>query len=417
VLLGRVLGAEQYGIYSYALSWAMLLAFFSRMGLDNTLIRFIAVGVSTANWGEVRGLLRRAGQWALACGLCLALVAGLVVAARREQLEGSFLGTFWVAVILIPLFARVQLQDAAIRGLKKPALAALPDEVVRPLLTATGVAVLAGLYGVHVDATIAMAATGCGALVALVFATGVVRKAAPSEVFRVQPDTARSREWLTVALSLLLLTAMNVIQRRADTLMLGMLVEPVEVGLYGAASRYAFLVTVPLQAINAVVAPLFAEAYAKQKIAEIQRLASLAAVGMAGLCLPIGAVFFVAGEHLLLLFGAEFRAGFPALAWLTAGQLANVFAGSVMVLLMMTGHQRAALVVATVTTLTNIGLNLVLIPRFGAEGAAMANAATKALKNAAVLVFVVLRLRVDPSVWGALRWGGGRLIRAVRSRR
>ena len=47
VLLGRMLGVEEYGVYTFALSWAMLLAFFSRLGLDNTLVRFTAAHAAT----------------------------------------------------------------------------------------------------------------------------------------------------------------------------------------------------------------------------------------------------------------------------------------------------------------------------------------------------------------------------------
>lgn len=417
VLLGRLLGVEEYGVYTYALSWAMLLAFFSRLGLDNALIRFVAVGISGAQWGEVRGLLQRAGRWTLACSFAAALAALLVVFARREGLEGSFLGALCTTAVLIPLLARVQLLAAAIRGCKRPALAELADEIVRPLLTACIVVAVAAMSGLRLDATTAMVATAAGAAVALVFAGGALRKAVPSEVFRAEPDVARSREWISVALSLLLLGGMNVIQRRADAIFLGILAEPVEIGLYGAASRFAFLVTVPLHTINVVVAPWIAELYASRRVGEIQRVASVAAVGVAGLCLPIAVLFFAAGEMLLSIFGAEFAAGSRALAWLTGGQLATAFAGSALMMLMMTGQHRVALIIACVSTLMNVVLNLALIPRHGAEGAAMAGAASRAFTTVAMLVFVVRRLHVDPSLVGAIRWGSGQLIRVLWSRR
>jgi O-antigen/teichoic acid export membrane protein len=77
------------------------------------------------------------------------------------------------------------------------------------------------------------------------------------------------------------------------------------------------------------------------------------------------------GPWLLSTFyGAEFVAAYQPLLLLTAGQAINALLGTVALLLNMTGHQKDVTKAMTVSLLLNIALHLLLLPRFGLEGAA-----------------------------------------------
>lgn len=102
---------------------------------------------------------------------------------------------------------------------------------------------------------------------------------------------------------------------------------------------------------------------------------------------------------LLSLFGSEFTVGYSALVILTVGQLVNALAGSVGFIMTMTGHQREAAWVTFGSTVLNISLNAILIPRFGIEGAATATAFTTALMNIVMFGYVQKRLQLNPTVF------------------
>jgi O-antigen/teichoic acid export membrane protein len=78
-------------------------------------------------------------------------------------------------------------------------------------------------------------------------------------------------------------------------------------------------------------------------------------------------------------------------------------AGSVGYIMMMTGHERQAAFVILGATAGNILLNLMLIPPFGMEGAAVASAVTLIAWNVAMALFLWRKLRIVPSVLGSLR--------------
>ncbi len=96
-------------------------------------------------------------------------------------------------------------------------------------------------------------------------------------------------------------------------------------------------------------------------------------------CSFIVVIFTLFGVTLLeLFFGQEFVLSYVPLLLLFGGQLVSSAVGSVGFLLIMTGNERVVAKAFTVGALTNIALNVLLIPRFGTVGAAVATSASMA---------------------------------------
>ena len=116
VLLGRLLGEEGFGAYSYALAWIVLIGIPAILGMDQLLARDIAAYHATSQWGPLRGLLRQATVAALIASLGIALLAGITAGVfLREQSE--LLSTFWVAVMLVPLISLTRVRQSTMQGL------------------------------------------------------------------------------------------------------------------------------------------------------------------------------------------------------------------------------------------------------------------------------------------------------------
>ena len=72
------------------------------------------------------------------------------------------------------------------------------------------------------------------------------------------------------------------------------------------------------------------------------------------------------------LYGIEFLVGFDVLRLLIIGRLINAFSpGSVGNLMQMSGQQNSYMSILIIGAIINIGLNLLLIPKYGIDGAAM----------------------------------------------
>ncbi len=184
---------------------------------------------------------------------------------------------------------------------------------------------------------------------------------------------------------------MSIINTQADVLMLAAMQGGESAGVYRAASRGAELVAFSLVVANMAIQPSSSRLYAAGEMQRLQRVVTMAARGALMLALPTALVLGLFGRPVLgLVFGSEFERGALCLVILCGAQVVNAGAGSVALILNMTGHERDAALGMVGGTLVNLTLNAALIPRWDVEGAAIATGLSLVIWNA-VLVFTVRR--------------------------
>jgi O-antigen/teichoic acid export membrane protein len=114
--------------------------------------------------------------------------------------------------------------------------------------------------------------------------------------------------------------------------------------------------------------------------------------------LAIGTFVILAGNRLLGFFGPEFQQGRHALVILVIGWAAAAIVAPVDLLGGMTGHQRSTSMVMIAALGVNAALNLLLIPRWGIEGAAWASVITLITWRGLLAVYLGRRLGINPSI-------------------
>ena len=98
------------------------------------------------------------------------------------------------------------------------------------------------------------------------------------------------------------------------------------------------------------------------------------------------------GRPFLWLFGPKFVDGYALMFILAVGLLSRAAIGPVERLLNMLGEQRACALVYAFAFATNLGCCFILIPRFGAMGAAIAT--SLAVLAESIMLFFVTRWRL-----------------------
>ena len=403
VVLARVLGATDYGTYIYALSWLLLAGLASQLGLRDSIIRFAASAISQRAWGEFRGINRFATRWTLTVSVSSLFVFAGILLGLSETLEPALLRTMALGLLLIPLLGFIGVKCAMLLALASPVFATLSDQVIRPAAILFGVVVVYLVMEQGISPEIAMAVTLAAGVLNLLLCLYFVRISTPSESRGVALDSERKSEWRAVGLSIFLLSAMNLINNRADMLIIGGMLGTTEVGFYAAANRYAQFLPFPLYAINSLAAPMIASLWAEDRRVEIQRVVSLGALAIGCMAIPAAVVLIAAGRRLLGIYGTEFEAGYDALIWLAMGQLAVALGGSVVQLMTMTGHHIPAARIMAASAVLNLTLNVLLIPRFGIAGAGIATASSLIFSNVGMVLFVRRKLGFDPTLFGYLR--------------
>lgn len=157
-----------------------------------------------------------------------------------------------------------------------------------------------------------------------------------------------------------------------DTILLGILKTDAIVGWYSAAYRVVTLLMTGAFLLGATYQPILARAFATDRTGFAAHLRRLTAAALLlGLILP-AAMAIGAPLVVRLLYGQTFAPAALPLAILMASMPFAYMGIAYSTALVAAGEQRRMLVGAAVAAISNIAINLVLIPPFGMVGAAIA---------------------------------------------
>ena len=397
LVLARVLGAESYGSYAYALSWVSILVIPAMMGGPQLLTREISQYKSKQNWSALRGILRRSDQAVLAVSLGISLVGVLVTEFLGEGLDPQTQTALRVAALLLPPFAFVRIRQSSLRGLGHVVKAQLPQKLILPVLFLALVG-LGYFYG-SLSAPVAVGMRALAAGVALLVTSILLRRYLPDRYSEASYEFNTS-EWLRSALPLLLIAGANVVNQRVSVIMLGSMVGSEAAGIFDAARRGVGLVAFSLAAVNMPLAPTIAQLYSEGKMERMQQVVTKSArVALFG-SLPVGMGLILLREPFLLLYGEDFTSGTLVLIILCIGQLSNAGLGSVVQIMNMTGHEGYVALVLTTAAGLNIILNFVLIPIWGLEGAGMATAGSTMFWNVLSCILIRSKIGINSTIVG-----------------
>lgn len=397
IYLARVLGAEALGIYALGMTVVGLAGVLAAGGLPQTASRFVAVYSATAQLQKLGRFL-----WsALAVLVVSNLLVGVLVLLARPWIAGSLYHTpalsgymhFFVPIML----------TGGLTGFLGQALAGYKDVARRTVITnfigqtltiAFSVALLTLGFGLK------------GYLVAQIASAAAVLLLLGRATWKLSPEPARrpSLGWpilepevVSFSNALLGVQGLAFLLSQSDRILLGIYINPREVGIYSIAAALIAFVPLALQSVNQIFSPTIAELHARGDLELLARLFRSLVKWTLGLTLPLAAVMILFAKPILGMFGPDFEPGWPVLVAGTVGQVVNCGVGSVGYLLLMSGKEKRLLRVQTVMAVVLIVMNLVLIPRMGLLGAALAGAVVNAATNLWCLAEVRRSLGIMPS--------------------
>ncbi|WP_280564595.1 flippase [Chromohalobacter sp. 48-RD10] len=397
ILLARGLGPDGYGQYTFVMAVIALLALPIGPGLGQLITREVAKYQHGEQWGLFRGLLRRTHQWALVGSILMAAIIA-VLAARNASWGGDDRWSLLLlATLMLPLLGLNALRASTLRGLRNVFYAQLPELLARPglHLVIAGGLLLTGMLNPATALASQICATGLAFLVGAMF----LRRLRPAEVSQARLDY-RHGEWGRALLPFTLLAAVGTLNGQIGILALGWLGTDEDVAALQVAMKGSMLVVLSLTIVNMMIGPYITRAYRENDKLRLQQLSRQSARAALVVAMPIALPLILWGGPLIhLVYGESYAdtATWP-LAILGVGQLVNVAFGSVGLLLLMCGHERDSLTGQVLGLCINLTLALVLIPRYGVTGVALATSVGIVVWNGFLAYRCVKRLGFRPSV-------------------
>ena len=400
LMLARLLGADSYGLYVLAVSAATLFASFSALGLDDAMVRYVAIRSGRGDQLGVRETIK--------LGVLVATVGGVLIgivmfAAAQPIAEGIFheprlTHLLRLLAIIVPFLSLSNVLAGTARGFGRMDYVALAENVVQSLVRLALVAVIAlAMQGLNV--TVSVIAFGISDVTATIVLIVLLQKYFPVSRLREGEMREVAPEVFRFAIPLWLSGMLRQFRRSFQTILLGATAAAASVGIYSIVSSITTVGHICLLALFVAVKPTLARLHDIGDREGLTHLYTTATRWAYTITLPFFLVIVLFRESILLVFGESFAAGSTALLIFAFAEVVNAGTGICGPVLDMTGHTMMKLVNAITLTVLLVGGNVLLIPRYGVVGAAIASLVGIGVSNLMCLVEIWWLERLLPFEW------------------
>lgn len=395
ILISRALGSQGLGIVTVVTQAAFVFSFATRAGMDMAVLRDVAIEVGVDRRDRIRAPVAR--------GAAIAFFVSLVAGALAFPFAHSLLDVFsvdersgrWViqaAAVSLPFVALTNVWLSATRGLKVMRYTVYVFWAGQPVAW-----IVLMLVGWLTSETNWMSVAAYSASWALAAGAAYLFWRAESRSWPVAPmERGRVAQLIRYAGPRAPAALFAQLLFWTDLFVLTRYVSAGEVGVYSGVLRTGQIIVLFLTSVNLMFSPYVADLHNRGERARLDELFKSLTRWTLAATLPIFLVLMVTSESVLSLFGAGFAEGDAALRIMLLGQLLNVATGSVGFILIMVGRTGWDLVVYAGSLVVDLVVAFILAPKFGMEGAAIANAVTFGVSNAVRLLLVIRFVRIQP---------------------
>ncbi|WP_313927399.1 oligosaccharide flippase family protein [Pseudoxanthomonas sp.] len=397
ILLARTLGPDDFGRYTYMVWMAGLLIMFSNNGLTTTAIRFASESLGRGapeNASNIHGWLRR---WQLACVVLVAFLFLLTMPLFKPSGWDGHLAVFAGVVLVAAIAKAIFLFDVSVAKGYGLFHVEARSTVTMSLLSIVAVLVMVLLKAPLLAYLLLFAVVSVGYAVC---SSTMLRKAGvrPSRE-PVDPATlARLKRHL--GWTVLLTLAYAISNKSIETWMLNAMVGSAAVGYFAiAAALTRGGVDLLASGLGTVLMPMMGHAFGKDGQEGVNTIMANAMRYFAfiGLLLAGGGAL-VADSAITLLYGADYKAVVDPLRVMMIVGGFTMIGGAFNALLSTTDNQHLRVGYVLFSILSVGVLSVLLIPRYGLNGAVAAHAISE------VLIFTLMATGVSRLLMLRVPW-------------
>jgi len=392
IVLTRILGASDFGLYSLGLVVLQFGAVIALFGLNNGALKYVSAYLALNDKERVKGAIIQAVSFPLIFGIILGIVAYFYSSFIAEFFNKPGLeSVIKIFAFGIPFFALMQSAESVTRGFKTAKYKVLGEKILKPSLNFVLILLLyflgLRLLGVVWAFVIAVFFT-------VLFLFWGIKKVFPEISFKKVVPRFETKKLLSTSFSLMFVWVILFLLQWTDISMLGYFLNSDKVGIYQVAIRVSLLMMMSLSALGSIFTPIISTLYhkgGKQKLASTFK--TVTRWGLS-LTLLVFLILTISSGEIMRIFGSSFVLGTSSLIILCLGQLVHVGAGASGVMLTMTGREKLESLNVLGILILNVILNLTLIPKFGILGAAIATAVSLILLNIIRVLEVYIFLKM-----------------------
>ena len=384
-LIARGLTKGEFGQFAYALSLVTMIATFITLGIDRAVPRFVALYDERKEWGHLAGTLIIQLSTILSLGSFAIIgvlgfqswIGDVAIDDRRVT------AVLVILVFLAPLEALDQVAVAMFAVYAKPSAIFVRRYLMTPAMRVI-VAVLL-VVGDRGPRFLALGYVVTGLVGVILYAALLWPLVQRQNLVENVRSTGLSLPWRAVlGYSLPLMTSdlLFAVLNTSDVVLLGRFHESESVAAYRVVMPAAKLNQFVMASFALLFVPMASRLLARGDRDGISELYWRTAAWIAIATFPLFALTFTMADDVsAAMFGEVYRSSGTYLALLSLGYYFNAALGFNGLTVKTAGRVRYTIVISLLAVVTNIGLNVLLIPPYGALGAAIATLITLITHN------------------------------------
>lgn len=368
--LGRILGAEPFGIYALGLAIVTIASIPVKVGVSAMITKEIAVSDASLGQGRAKTSIILSIALSIAFSFLL-FILYIFSIYFINNLTYEYKLSILIFAISLPASCIVGIFEGVLRGYFRPTISVIVGNLIVPCTMVAYVIIGLGTPQI-VDWRYASAIYVCA-----VFFSLVVGWAAAAPHLKVVFASPAERDrpighWLKSTAPFIVSAGLLVFNRQIDLVIVAILGSESDAGIYRISAQAAILTTFGVQAISHYYAPHLSS----NKTADnAQYTGSILRTSMALSIMFATAVTFAlilfGGSMLTLAIGEEFSSGYLPMIILCLANIAVAANGAIPQALMMRGQQAQVMRIYCLSAIITVGANSLLVPIYGATGAAL----------------------------------------------
>lgn len=397
-LLARLLSPEDMGAYFLAFNLATFFSIFSRMGIDNTLQRFVAEALGRNQAHIACTVIRK--------GLTLILTSAMLVAVSVYLWIGPWINQYVLnsdrlsdSIGLISVWLVLLTFQYVFGAIFQAAQSVRMAVLVNGLLPSGITTVFIAWYLVtkehatlHQVLPLVLTAGGINIFLAFLI---LIKKKYNGVTPIKKNQTIGFSKLTSHSWPLLINTVMMFILGQSGLWVVSAFLSDAEVAAYGAAARLVLLTNMALSVVNTIIPPLIVHLHVDKQKEKLEQVLRTTATIAAFPALAVLLCYILFGGWILeTVFGEYYRSGETVLMITSLGQVINVFVGSCGYVLIMTGHNHVMMFISIASSSIALGGSLLLVHNYGSTGVAIGYTVAMFVQQLAMLLFVRYRCGV-----------------------
>ena len=393
IQLARGLGVAGYGLYGSAMAAASLGATVASGGVQLHATREVAGSLARKEREAVARLI----GWSMRYVLITATVASVSVGGYVFWGQGADLGlAFWTMLLTI-LMSLLWLAGAIVRGTGAVVLGQAMDVAIRPTVQ-SGLLYITLIALGTIDPSLAMAIACLAIILALPFSWPTISQRWSKSTIDFASEDQRA--WRRASVTMGLTTIIRATEAALPLIIIGAVSTNEEAGLFRLATAVAVVSMFGVNMISGIAPQSAFKLYVN---GEMQKLRSLVSASCLVMVLPplllLPLLWFHGETFLVVLFGKEFSSALEPLLIVLLSALVVGMGGMGTTLLHAANHETAVTVTSFVALLVIVSACALLIPDYGANGAAASVLAGSFVRCLTQTIAARILTGIDPSLF------------------